>query len=329
MSAYAIMRFEKCKKGSITARERHNERRKESYASNKDIDPERSNLNIHLVQPPPSYLKACLKRIEDAGCQRIRKDSTYMVEVLYTASPEFFEGKDTEQITEYFRRCCGHARTTFGNNNILSAVVHMDEKTPHMHLCFVPITPDGRLSAKDILGNQKSLSQHQDRFYNLITLGFPELKRGQSAIETHRKHVPTWLIKQAPEMQKLFDKIETTLEGLTFYNTSSQKEKLRRQLKKMLPKLKTYVAEVEKLQETIQDNNRTISQLKQTIGDEQSRNRSLQSKLMDAEQAVSLVQADRDRCYDLLKRIPPDIVEEARQSKIRERMNQKKHEGVL
>ena len=52
-----------------------------------------------------------------------------------------------------------------GEQNIISAIVHMDEKTPHMHLCFTPITEDNRLSAKEIIGNKPKLVEWQDKFH--------------------------------------------------------------------------------------------------------------------------------------------------------------------
>ena len=66
-----------------------------------------------------------------------------------------------EEQKAYFTMALDFISERVGEKNILSAVVHMDEKTPHMHLCFVPITPDNKLSAKSILGNQKSLSEWQ------------------------------------------------------------------------------------------------------------------------------------------------------------------------
>ena len=49
---YAILRFQKRKAGGVAACERHNERKKEAYKSNPDIDMERSKNNYHLVAPP-------------------------------------------------------------------------------------------------------------------------------------------------------------------------------------------------------------------------------------------------------------------------------------
>ena len=65
-----------------------------------------------------------------------------------TASPEFFKGKKKSEVKAYFTEALDFIREHQDPKTILSAVVHMDEKTPHMHLCFVPLTEDGRLSAK-------------------------------------------------------------------------------------------------------------------------------------------------------------------------------------
>lgn len=86
---YAILRFQKRKAGGVAACERHNERKKEAYKSNPDIDMERSKNNYHLIAPPKyTYKKEINRMVAEAGC-RTRKDSVMMVETLITASPEF------------------------------------------------------------------------------------------------------------------------------------------------------------------------------------------------------------------------------------------------
>ena len=89
---YAILRFAKYKGPGVHDIEAHNERRKEKYASNPDIDTGRSGLNFHLAEPAGRYRQEAERLIREAGC-RTRKDSVRVVEVLVTASPEFFEGR--------------------------------------------------------------------------------------------------------------------------------------------------------------------------------------------------------------------------------------------
>ncbi len=155
---YAILRFAKYKGPEISGIEAHNERTKEQYASNPDVDPSRTHLNFHLVTPARKYRAEAERQIKEAGC-RTRTDSVRMVEALVTATPDFFKGKKKTEIKAYFQEALDFIRKNQVPETIISAVVHMDEKTPHMHLCFVPLTQDGRLSAKEILGNKKKLVQ--------------------------------------------------------------------------------------------------------------------------------------------------------------------------
>lgn len=79
----------------------------------------------------------------------------------------------------------------------MSAMVHMDEKTPHLHLIFVPTTKGNRLCAKKLIDNRANLTKWQDDFHAYMVEKYPDLERGESASKTDRKHIPTWLFKQA------------------------------------------------------------------------------------------------------------------------------------
>ena len=157
---YAILRFQKKTGGKLLNTQKHNERQKERYKSNPDIDRERSDENIHLKTPSPGgYKRAVLERTEKAGC-RLRKDSVMMIETLITASPELFREMSREEMMDFMKRAYTFVAERVGEDNIVSAVIHLDEKTPHMHLCFVPLTKNHRLCAKEILGNRTHLSKY-------------------------------------------------------------------------------------------------------------------------------------------------------------------------
>ena len=166
---YAIMRFAKYKGPEIGNIEAHNERTKEKYASNPDVDISRSKYNFHLIEPERKYRVEAERQIEEAGC-RTRSDNVRVVEALVTATPEFFQGKKKSEIRAYFQEALNFLQQNQDPKTIISAVVHMDEKTPHMHLSFVPLTADGRLSAKEIVGNKKKLTQWQDKFWEHMVL---------------------------------------------------------------------------------------------------------------------------------------------------------------
>ena len=99
MPQYAILRFAK-QKGGAGALEAHHERTKEKYASNPDINIERSKYNFHIIKPGTSYKRELDNRIEAAGC-KTRKDSVRFVDTLITASPDFFKGKKRDEVV-----CC-------------------------------------------------------------------------------------------------------------------------------------------------------------------------------------------------------------------------------
>ena len=154
---YAIMRFAK-QKGGAGASEAHHERTKEKYASNPDIETAKSKNNFHIIQPETSYKRESDGRIEAAG-YKTRKDNVRFVDTLITASPDFFKGKKREEVKAFFQTAVDLLSKKIGKGNTFTAIVHMDEKTPHMHLCFTPITEDGRLSAKEIIGNRTDLTK--------------------------------------------------------------------------------------------------------------------------------------------------------------------------
>ena len=185
----------------ISGIEAHNERTKEKYESNPDIDPTRTHLNFHLIKPERKYRAESEKQIKEAGC-RTRSDSVRVVEALITATPEFFKGKKRSSKRNFSMKPWGSSNRTKLPKRSSSAVVHLDEKSPHMHLCFVPLTEDKRLSAKEILGNKKKLTQWQDKYWEHMVKKYPDLERGESASETGRDHIPTRVFKQmAPSEQ--------------------------------------------------------------------------------------------------------------------------------
>lgn len=245
MPQYAILRFEKHKGTPARAMEAHHERQKEKYASNPDIDTAKSKNNFHIVKPQGKYYHFIQSRIEQAGC-RTRKDSTRFVDTLITASPEFFKGKSIKETAAFFQRAADFLIQRVGKENIISAVVHMDEKTPHLHLTFVPLTKDNRLCAKEILGGRADLSRWQDDFYSHMIQAYPDLERGESARETGRKHIPTRIFKQAVNLTRQAQKIETVLSGINPINATKKREEVLSLLEKFFPEMEDFESVLKK-----------------------------------------------------------------------------------
>ena len=249
---YAILRFAKYKGPEIGHIESHNERTKEKYASNPDIDTSRSHLNFHLVSPERKYRAEAEKQIAEAGC-RTRSDSVRVVEVLVTASPEFFKGKKKAEIKAYFQEALDFIQQHQNPRTIISAVVHMDEKTPHMHLCFVPLTEDKRLSAKEIVGNKKKLTWWQDEFWKHMVGKYPDLERGESASETGRTHIPPRLFKEAVHLNRMKDQIMAILNDSNPFNKKSKAEELETLLDKYVPGVEAMRTKLKKYDKTYRE----------------------------------------------------------------------------
>ena len=266
---YAILRFAKYKGPEIGHIESHNERTKEKYASNPDVDTARSHLNFHLVTPQRKYRAESERQIAEAGC-RTRSDSVRVVEALVTASPEFFKGKKKSEVKTYFQEALDFIREHQDPKTIISAVVHMDEKTPHMHLCFVPLTEDGRLSAKEIVGNKKKLTQWQDRFWEHMVKKYPDLERGESASETGRDHIPPRVFKEAVHLNRMKEQILKLMTDTNLLNKKSKMEELEALLDKYVPAteaLRTKLRKYDKAYKALSDENSALEAELQTAKD--------------------------------------------------------------
>ena len=273
---YAILRFAKYKGPEIGHIEAHNERTKKKYASNPDVDTSRSRLNFHLVTPERKYRAEAEKQIAEAGC-RTRSDSVRVVEALVTASPEFFNGKKRSEVRAYFTEALEFIKQNQNPDTIISAVVHMDEKTPHMHLCFVPLTEDKRLSAKEIVGNKKKLTWWQDEFWKHMVRKYPHLERGESASETGRTHIPPRLFKEAVHLNRMKEQIMAILNDSNPFNKKSKAEELEALLDKYIPGVEIMRTKLKKYDKTYKELTEENAALEQKLNS--ASRESIQKKL--------------------------------------------------
>ena len=261
---HAILRFAKYKGPTVSRIEAHNERTKETYASNPDINTELSKHNFHPVVPNGKYRDISNRIIREAGC-RIRKDSVTAVEALITASPEFFEKKSRKEIHEFFSYAVDFMKSKQNPDTYISAVVHVDEKTPHMHLCFVPITTDGRLSAKDIIGNKKRLTQWQDEFWSYMVKKYPDFERGESASLTGRTHIPPRLFKQAARLTRQKDKLMELISGMNPLNAKAKSKEIAALLDEYVPGVEELMTKLKKTSKAAKEMRCEIADLKKAV----------------------------------------------------------------
>lgn len=182
--SYGIIRIQKMTAGSCKGIEIHDRREKEGIShTNKDIDWERTKNNYDLLEQEKSFYRAVQNRISELELNRaVRKDAIVMAQALITSDHEFFENKTLEEQRTFFEDSLKFIEERYGKENLISATVHMDERTPHMHVNFVPVTEDGRLSAKTLF-SKKSLSELQDHFHDRVgrSYGLERGERGSAA----------------------------------------------------------------------------------------------------------------------------------------------------
>ena len=178
-------------------------------------------------------------------------------------------------------------------------------KTPHMHLCFVPLTEDGRLSAKDIVGNKKKLIWWQDEFWKHMVKKYPELERGESASQTGREHLPPRLYKEAVHLNAQRDRLMELLSGTNVLNAKSRAAEVAELLDEYIPGVEKFKTRLHKAVEK----NKALTE----------ENEDLKGRLAKAEDAgreriaEKMERFKRDQEYaELLKtveRIPREILE--------------------
>lgn len=177
---YAIMRAKKlATMGAAAASLKHNFRERDTP----NADPSRTPDNEHLAT---SSTDEAMGRLRELLPEKRRKDAVLAVEYVMTASPEWWQRADQAQQRAFFERSMEWLQAKYGAQNVLAATIQRDEKTPHLSAFVVPKTPDGRLSAKDFIGNRQKMRADQTSFAERIrTLGLERGIEGSKA--THQR----------------------------------------------------------------------------------------------------------------------------------------------
>lgn len=168
---FCIMRTEKRKRTDLGGIQRENTRTATEY--NNKVAPGMDVFNV-VLKESNNWLQDINNEIKAAGA-KARSNSVLALDTIYTASPQFFQERTNAENDKFFQDCLKFHNEHFGH--IISAVVHYDETTPHLHIISVPLTQDGRLSARDVIGNKAKMSKTQDAFFEQVGRGYG-LERG-------------------------------------------------------------------------------------------------------------------------------------------------------
>lgn len=159
---FCVMNIQKRKKTDIGGIQKEATRTATEY--NNRVMPGMDIFNVNLIQSN-NWLQDIQQEIDKAGAHT-RSNSVVALDTIYTASPDFFKGRNNAENDMFFEDCLKFHQKRFGH--IISAVIHYDETTPHLHILSVPLTQDGRLSAREIVGNRAKMSQMQTAFYEQV-----------------------------------------------------------------------------------------------------------------------------------------------------------------
>ena len=197
--SYAIIRNEKLTRAESYGAYVHNDRKAKNH-SNKDIDPTRTHLNFYCKENETTYIREFDRMKKEYDLQgNLRKNSIIMCQMMITSDNEFFKKIGLEETKRYFRESykfvCNYKN--LGERNIISAAVHLDETTPHMHLTFIPVirTKDeegneiDKICARDFWRGRDSYRKLQNEFHKYVTAKGFDLERGLPVEETKTKHI--------------------------------------------------------------------------------------------------------------------------------------------
>lgn len=261
--SYAIIRNAKYKKENLAGLYKHNERKNTNY-SNKDINKNNSLKNYSIKQCNTTYSNAIKVLQKENNLQgRIIKTTNVACELIITSDKEFFEKIGEEETKRYFQTAYNFVANYkgLGEKYILSAKVHLDESTPHMHLVFVPVIHKidkksgkqiDKIACSEYWKGKDSYRQLQDNFHKYIVEHGFELERGNTKENTH---IPIETLKQITNYENI--KYELTQEQIQPINTKNKglimqqnKELVKHanKLKIQLAKSYTAIERVEELQ---------------------------------------------------------------------------------
>lgn len=186
MAKYGIIRMQKFHKDAILGIQKHNQREGEN-SKNKDIDSTRTMLNYDLVNEDKIKYHEEIKKMTATRVKRkIRNDAVLVAEFFVSSSPEYMHAMSSDEQRKYFEASLDHISGKYGQQNILYAVVHNDEATPHMHVGFVPITEDRRLAAKEYFHGKTKIRRIQDDFHNYMNKRGYDIERGEPSELQHK-----------------------------------------------------------------------------------------------------------------------------------------------
>ncbi len=222
--------MQKFHKNDVAPVESENERDENYISDNPQIDHVRTKDNYRLISNYGTYTEFINNRLRELNLSP-RKDAVVMNSFVVGSDKTFFNKFPKALQYEFFTDCTKFFAERYGKENIISAVVHLDETTPHMHLNLMPVTKDGRLCSKQLF-DKPQLQKLQTDFYEEVGKKYG-LQRGKEG--SQRKHLSTAefkakkIIEQAEAIKQENQVYADALEEAKSGEFSRNKSKLKQQ----------------------------------------------------------------------------------------------------
>lgn len=285
---FCIMRTEKRKRTDLGGIQRENTRTATEY--NNKVAPGMDVFNV-VLKESNNWLQDINNEIKTAGA-KTRANSVLALDTLYTASSEFFQGKTNEENDKFFKDCLQFHENHFGH--IISAVVHYDETTPHLHIISVPLTQDGRLSARDVIGNKAKMSKTQDAFFEQVGKGYG-LERG---IHMDGQEKKQHISAQEHELREIKQEIARGQEELGAIEHSKKSARIRAQeYRQTATELQK---EVEQLQKERVEQHNSLKMLSASKINRQKELRGINNAIKRAKGELEAIKGDLEEVKDYL-----------------------------
>lgn len=277
---FCIMRTEKRKRTDLGGIQRENTRTATEY--NNKVSPGMDIFNV-VLKESNNWLQDIDNEIKAAGA-KARSNSVLALDTIYTASPQFFQERTNAENDKFFQDCLKFHESHFGH--IISAVVHYDETTPHLHVISVPLTKDNRLSARDVIGNKAKMSKTQNAFFEQVGKGYG-LERG---IHMDGQEKKQHISAQEHELREIKQEIARGQEELGAIEHSKKSARIRAQeYRQTATELQK---EVEQLQEERVEQHNSLKMLSASKINRQKELRGINNAIKRAKSELEAIKGD-------------------------------------
>ncbi len=272
---YAIARIAKLKSGNLASSEYHTKRVLETPNANPEIK------NIRFIGQSDSTHSQNLETIvrQRIGSQTIRKNAVLCVEMLLTASPEYFRPEDPskagayqpQRLDEWKQAVHKWLKEKYGER-IVRAELHLDEATPHIHAYLVPLDERGKLNCRGLFGGRSKMSKFQDSYAEAMApLGLERGIKGSRAKHAAVKKYYT-AVNQEPDL---------TLDQETIHHQLADRQRAIKEKEALERTAKKLAQDKEVLQGRIRDLETKVNTQKREIENWKNKYTDIANKVRD------------------------------------------------